>query len=79
MNKKQVKIIEIHGIVNIHEANPEDTYLLMPDPFNGILTSHLQVPGGGSVHFVSICLTMQLGHRLELIIAQVSYLTLNSC
>ena len=46
MNDEQQKIMEIHGMVNMHEANLEDTHFLMPNPFNAILTPHLQMPDG---------------------------------
>ena len=46
MSNKQQKIIEIHQIVNMCEANPEDTYFLIRNPFNAILTPNLQMPGG---------------------------------
>ena len=67
MNNEQQKVIEIHRILNMHEANPEDTHLLMPNPFNTILTPHPQMPGRWSVHFVSICLMMRLRYRLPLL------------
>ena len=38
--------MEIHRMVNMHEANPEDTHFLMPNPFNAILMPHPQMPGG---------------------------------
>ena len=46
MNNEQKKVIEIHQILNIHEANPEDKHCLMPDPFYAIRTPHPQMPGG---------------------------------
>ena len=46
MNNEQQKIMEIHRIVNMQEANPEETRFLMPNPFNAILTPHPQMPGG---------------------------------
>ena len=46
MNKEQEKIMEIYQMVNMHEANPEDTHFLMLNPFNAILTPHPQMPGG---------------------------------
>ena len=46
MNNEQQKIIEIHRMVNMHEANPEDTHFLMPNAFNAILMPNLQMPGG---------------------------------
>ena len=46
MHNEQQKIMEIHRIVNMHEANPEDTHFLMPNPFNAILTPHPQMPSG---------------------------------
>ena len=42
----QYKIIEIHGIVNMHEANLMDTYFLMLNRFNVILMPHPQMPSG---------------------------------
>ena len=68
MNNEQQKVIEIHWLLNMHEANPEDTHFLMPNPWNAILTPNRQMPGGWSVHFVSICLMMQLGYRLLLLL-----------
>ena len=68
MNNEQQKIIEIHPIVHMHNANPKDTYILMPNPFNAILTPYPQMPGVQSVHFVSICLIIQLGYRLLLLL-----------
>ena len=62
MNNEQQKILEIHQIVNMYEANSEDTHFLMPNPFNAILMPHLQMPGGGLVHCISICCIMQLGY-----------------
>ena len=59
MNNEQQKIIGIYPTVNMHVVNPEDTHFIMPNPFHAILTLHAQIPGGGSVHFVSICLMMQ--------------------
>ena len=38
--------MEIHRILNMHEAYPEDTHFLMANTFNGILTPHPQMPGG---------------------------------
>ena len=38
--------MEIHQIVNMHEANPEDTHLLMPNPFHAILTPYPQMSCG---------------------------------
>ena len=67
MNNEQQKIIEMYRIVNMHEANPADKHFLMPNPYNAILVPHLQMPGGWSVHFVRICLMMQLGYRLPLL------------
>ena len=66
MNNKQQKIIEMYWLVNMHEAKSEDTYLLISNPFNAILTPYLQMFEQWSVHFVSICLTMQLVYRLPL-------------
>ena len=58
MNNEQEKVIEIHQILNMHEANLEDTHFLMPNPFNAMLTPHPQMPSGCSIHFVSVCLIM---------------------
>ena len=33
----------MHRIVNMLEANPEDIHILMPNPFNAILTPHPQM------------------------------------
>ena len=30
----------------MHEANPEDTHFLMPNPFNAFLMLHPQMPSG---------------------------------
>ena len=46
MNNEEQKLIEIYQIVNMHEANPEDTHFLVPNPFDAILTPHVQMPGG---------------------------------
>ena len=46
MNNEQLKVIEIHRILNMHEANAENTHFLMPNLFNVILTPHPQMPGG---------------------------------
>ena len=44
MSNQQQKKIEIHRIVNMHEANPKDTHFLMPNPVKAILTPHPQIP-----------------------------------
>ena len=46
MDNEQQKIIELNGIENMHEANPEHTYFLVPNPFFIIPTPHMQMPGG---------------------------------
>ena len=46
MNNEQQKIMEIHHIVNMYEAKPEDTHFLIPNPLNAMRTPHPQMPGG---------------------------------
>ena len=46
MSNKEQKIIEIHRIVNMHEAYPEDTHFLIPNSFDAILMLYWQLPGG---------------------------------
>ena len=46
MKYEQEKIIEIYRILNMHEANAEDTYLPMSNPVNAILTPDPYMPGG---------------------------------
>ena len=46
MNNKQEKLIEIHQIVNMYEANSKDIHFLMSNHFNTILTPHLQMSVG---------------------------------
>ena len=46
MNSEQQKIMQIHPMVNMCKANPEDTHFLIPNPFNAILTPYPQMPPG---------------------------------
>ena len=43
MNNKEQKAIEIHRIVNMHEANPQNKYFLEPNPIHVILMPHLHI------------------------------------
>ena len=43
MSDKQQNMIEIHGIITIHEANPDDTHFVLPNPSNITLTPYLQM------------------------------------
>ena len=55
-----------------------NTHFLMPNSFNTIITPYMQMPSSESVHFVHICLMMQLGYRLLLISYRplISHLTI---